>query len=84
MYHFGLTKDIINYVVDDNPLKRGLFTPGLHIPVEDPTRIYGDRPDYVFILAWNFADSIIAKHAAFLKAGGRFIVPLPYLRIVKG
>ena len=84
MYHFRLTADDINYVVDDNPLKRGLFTPGLHIPVEDPARLYEDTPDYVLILAWNFADSIIAKHAAFLKTGGRFIVPLPDLRIVKG
>ena len=84
MYHFRLTSDDINYVVDDNPLKRGLFSPGLHIPVEDPARLYEDKPDYVLILAWNFADSIIAKHAAFFKAGGRFIVPLPDLRIVKG
>ena len=82
MYHFRLTADDINYVVDDNPLKRGLFSPGLHIPVVDPARLYEDKPDYVLILAWNFADSIIAKHAAFFKAGGRFIVPLPDLRIV--
>jgi len=84
MYHFGLTAGDINYVVDDNPLKRGLFSPGLHIPVEDPAHLYEDKPDYVLILAWNFADSIIAKHAAFFKAGGRFIVPLPDLRVVKG
>jgi hypothetical protein len=84
MYHFRLTAGDIIYVIDDNPLKRGLFSPSLHIPVEVPALLYKDKPDYVLILAWNFADSIITKHAAFLKAGGRFIVPLPDLRIVKG
>lgn len=84
MYHFKLTADDINYIVDDNPLKCGLFSPGLHIPVDNPSRIYSEKPEYILILAWNFADSIIAKHAAFLEMGGRFIVPLPDLKIVKG
>lgn len=83
MYTFGLNKNDVEYIVDDNELKQGLLTPGLHIPVAKPSRIYEDMPEYVIILAWNFADSIIAQHAAYLKAGGRFIVPLPCLRIVK-
>ena len=82
MYHFGLTKELIDFIVDDNPLKQGLFSPGLHIPVEDPGLLYSEKPDYVFILAWNFAPSIMSKHAAFSRGGGRFIVPLPDLRVV--
>jgi len=83
MYHFGLTKNIIDYIVDDNPLKRGLFSPGLHVPVKDPSLIYEEKPDYVILLACNFADSIMKKHESFLKAGGRFIVPLPELKVYK-
>eukprot|EP00227_Mantoniella_beaufortii_P000724 CAMPEP_0197617512 /NCGR_PEP_ID=MMETSP1326-20131121/61074_1 /TAXON_ID=1155430 /ORGANISM="Genus nov. species nov., Strain RCC2288" /LENGTH=453 /DNA_ID=CAMNT_0043186407 /DNA_START=228 /DNA_END=1589 /DNA_ORIENTATION=- len=83
MYHFGLTADLIEYIVDDNPLKQGLYSPGLHIPVIEPTHIYEVKPDYILILAWNFAESIMRKHESFLLAGGAFIVPLPQLRIVK-
>lgn len=83
MYHFGITKDIISFIADDNPLKQGLFSPGIHIPVVDANRLYEQRPDYLVILAWNFADSIMKKHKKFLTLGGRFIVPLPELRVVK-
>ena len=83
MYHFGMTKETIDYIVDDNPLKQGLFSPGLHIPVVHPKTIYVNKPDYVLVLAWNFAESIITKHRAYIAQGGRFIVPLPELRIVK-
>jgi SAM-dependent methyltransferase len=82
MYHFGIDKEVIDYVVDDNPLKQGLFTPGLHIPVCSPTRLYEDtRPDFVLILAWNFADSIINRHSALRAGGVQFIVPLPSIEI---
>lgn len=81
MYHFGLGTDVIDYIVEDNPLKQGLFTPGLHVPVVATEKIYEDRPDYVVILAWNFAESIIKNHKEFLEQGGRFIVPLPVLSV---
>jgi len=83
MYHFGITKDTISFIIDDNPLKQGLFTPGLLIPVVDADQMYEKQPDYLIILAWNFAESIMRKHARFLLSGGRFIVPLPELRVVK-
>ena len=83
MYHFGITKDIISFIADDNALKQGLFTPGLRIPVVDANHLYVKRPDYLVILAWNFAESIMRKHESYLLSGGRFIVPLPELRVVK-
>ena len=83
MYHFGLDGTIIDYIIDDSPLKIGLYSPGLHIPVvSSANALYNEdvskRPDYVVILAWNFAESIIARHPSFK---GRFIIPLPNLRI---
>ena len=74
----------LDYIIDDSPLKQGLFSPGRFVPVidssvlNDPQR----RPDYLVILAWNFADPIIRKQEAYRQAGGKFIVPIPELRTV--
>lgn len=83
MYHFGLDAGLVEYVVDDNPLKQGLYTPGLHVPVVSADSLYRPetRPDYVVVLAWNFAGSIIDRNARFGAEGGRWIVPLPDLYI---
>ena len=80
MYHFGINAEDIDFIVDDSPLKQGLYSPGLHIPVVTSETLYERRPDYVLILAWNFASSIMDKHSAFLDGGGSFIVPLPELK----
>ena len=80
MYHFGLGANEIDFIVDDSPLKQNLYSPGAHIPVVASDALYERRPDYVLILAWNFADAIMDKHSAFLDGGGCFIVPLPELK----
>jgi SAM-dependent methyltransferase len=78
LYHFRLT-NALDFIVDDSPLKQGLFTPGSHIPVLSSQALKSRRPDYLIILAWNFADEIIARNQDYLSAGGRFIVPVPKL-----
>jgi SAM-dependent methyltransferase len=80
MHQFGLDSDTIDFIVDDSPLKQGLFTPGKHIPVLPSSAIEEKKPDYLLILAWNFADPIIEKCKSFQEAGGKFIVPLPRFR----
>jgi SAM-dependent methyltransferase len=82
MQHFRIGSDVIEFIVDDSPLKQGLFTPGLHIPVLPVSAMYERRPDYVVVLAWNFADSIVKNHRRFLETGGKFIVPLPKLEVI--
>jgi SAM-dependent methyltransferase len=81
LWNFDLTKKI-DFLVDDNPRKQGLYSPGCHIPVLPSQELYVRRPDWVVILAWNFAEPIINRHRRFLDAGGRFVVPLPEVRIV--
>ena len=81
MYHFGIGPEIIDFVVDDSPLKQGLFTPGMHIPVVASEVMYREPPDYVVVLAWNFAAPIMASHARFKELGGKFILPLPNLEV---
>ncbi|MGE3961917.1 MAG: class I SAM-dependent methyltransferase [Dehalococcoidia bacterium] len=81
MFQFGLDRDVLDYIVDDNPRKQGLFTPGLHVPIVAADRLRDDPPHYLLILAWNFAESIIEKNRAFAEQGGKFIVPLPEVRV---
>jgi len=61
-------------------LKQGLYSPGLHIPVLPSSALYEKNPDYVLILAWNFADFIMNNNLAYSKAGGKFIIPLPTIQ----
>ena len=82
MYQFDMGPDMIDFIVDDSPLKQDLFSPGMHIPVLPSEALYSKRPDAVVVLAWNFAEPIIKKHAAFVEQGGQFIVPLPSVRII--
>jgi len=77
MYHFGIGPQVIDFIVDDSPLKQGLYSPGMHIPVLPSSAIYDTKPDAVVILAWNFAEPIMRNHARYLEQGGQFIVPLP-------
>ena len=81
MYHFGIGPDIIDFIVDDSPLKQNLYAPGLHIPVLPSHAIYDQKPDAVVILAWNFAEPIMKNHAKYLEQGGKFIVPLPKVKL---
>ena len=81
MYHFGIGPDLVDFIVDDSPLKQNLFTPGYHVPVVPSAVMYEQKPDYVLILAWNFAGPIMKSHRAYTEAGGHFIVPIPKLEI---
>jgi hypothetical protein len=78
----GLGRDDIAFVVDRSPHKQGRFMPGVHIPIYAPERLLQERPDYVVLLTWNFADEILRQQAEFRAGGGRFIIPLPDVRIV--
>lgn len=81
MHHFELGPDVIDFVVDDSPLKQGLFTPGHHIPVLPVAAMYERKPDCMLLLAWNFATPILKQHQRFMDEGGRFIIPLPKLEV---
>jgi hypothetical protein len=80
--HFAIGSDLIDFVVEDNPLKHGMYLPISNLPVVPTSELYTRRPDYVLILAWNFAKSIMATHAGYAEAGGKFVVPMPEPRIV--
>ena len=73
--------DLVDKATELNALKIGRVMPGVHIPVVDE-RTLSEAPDYYLVLAWNFVDYLVEKYDAYLKQGGRFIVPIPEVRIV--
>ncbi len=78
----GIGRDLIDYVVDRNVHKQGKFMPGMHLPIHETEKLERERPDYVLMLAWNFADEIMSQQRGYREKGGRFIVPVPQVRIV--
>jgi SAM-dependent methyltransferase len=79
---FGIGADTLEFVVDRSPHKQGRLMPGVRLPISPPDRLLADRPDYVLLLTWNFADEIFKQQADFRAGGGKFIVPVPAPRIV--
>ncbi len=83
MSYCGITRDHLNYLIDDAPAKKGAFTPGNHILIKDSSILSDpkNRPDYCLLLAWSFAGEIIKRNQKYLELGGKFIVPLPKVYI---
>jgi hypothetical protein len=73
----GVRTDFIDYLVDRNPRKQGLFTPGTHIPIFAPEKIFQTKPDYVLILPWNIKEEIMEQMKRVRNWGGQFVVPIP-------
>jgi SAM-dependent methyltransferase len=78
-FHLGSSLD---YLLDDNPRKHGKHSPGFHIPCVPSSQLEERKPDGVIVFAWRYFDQIQKKHPGFKKTGGRFVIPLPELKIV--
>jgi SAM-dependent methyltransferase len=74
--------DALEFVADRSTAKQGRLTPGSHLPIVPPSELLARRPDFALLLTWNFADEILAQQQEYRTAGGRFILPVPTVRIV--
>lgn len=77
-----ITTDLLPYVVDKNPLKLGMYTPGMHIPVLPVSTLLEQQPDYLLILAWNFGEEIMRQQSEYKARGGKFIIPIPEVTVI--
>jgi SAM-dependent methyltransferase len=79
---FAIGTDLVEFVVDRNPLKQGRYMPGQHQPIRPPEALLAEMPDVVLLLAWNVEAEVVAQQQEYLRAGGRFLVPVPEPRFV--
>ena len=78
----GIGKEYIEFVVDDAPAKHGFFTPGTHVPIKPWSFIdQANPPDYAILFAWAFTEEVLKKRQDFINKGGKFIIPLPKVRV---
>ncbi len=80
--YFQIDNKILDFIVDDSSLKQKLYTPGTHIPIFSSDKLKEDKPDYLLLLAWNYADSILRKEQKLRDQGVKFIIPVPKFKII--
>lgn len=78
----GLNKKLLEYVIDDSTVKQGYYTPGEHLKIVSSTLNNRNRPDYTLLFAWSFLEEIKNRNKMYQEFGGRFIVPLPKVKII--
>ncbi|MDQ3255919.1 MAG: methyltransferase, partial [Acidobacteriota bacterium] len=70
------------FVVDRSTVKQSYYTPGTHLRIHAPEKLLDEMPDYVLLLTWNFADEILQQQGEYRRRGGRFIIPIPEVKVV--
>jgi SAM-dependent methyltransferase len=79
---FDIGSETLDFVADASPHKQGHHMPGSELPIVSPERLVSRKPEYVLLLAWNFAEEILQQQKTYRELGGRFIIPVPEPRIV--
>src|SRR6516165_274131 len=80
--YLNLGERFFEFVADANAYKQGKYMPGQRIPIRHPDQLVAHQPDYVLLLAWNFAGEVMRQQATYRERGGSFIIPVPEPYIV--
>ena len=78
----GIGAETLDFVADRSTVKQGRFTPGTHLPIYAAEKLLEVMPDYVLLLTWNFADEILEQQTEYRAKGGKFVIPIPDVRLV--
>jgi SAM-dependent methyltransferase len=79
---FGIGREVLDFVADRSTVKQGRYTPGTRLPIVAPDELTNRQPEYCLLLTWNFAEEIVRQQDAYREAGGKFIVPIPDVRVI--
>jgi dTDP-4-dehydrorhamnose reductase len=82
LHQFKLSRDIFEFIIDDNIYKQQFYSPGLHIPIRSFDILQTEKIDYIIILSWNFANELIEKLEPYRKNGTRIIIPFPEIKFI--
>ena len=80
--YFGIGSNYLSFITDRSKPKQGLYTPGTHLLVYPVEKIYEAKPDYLLVLCWNIAEEVMEQLKDYHDAGGKFIVPVPKIKII--
>ncbi len=79
---FGIGTNVLDFVADRSPHKQGKFMPGIGLPIVPAEALLERAPDYVLLLVWNFAEEVLRQQQAYRDNGGKFVLPIPELRVI--
>jgi len=71
--YYGIDSNLIEFIVEDNPLKHNKIIPGVNIPIYNIDNLIEKDIKVVIVLAWNFFDYIVDKNKSLIEKGFRFI-----------
>lgn len=80
--YYRLNISQINYMIDANTFKQGLYFSGTGMKIYNLKKLIKNEPDYIFLTAWNFKNEI-TKNLKRLKIKSKYIIPIPYAKIIK-
>ena len=80
--YYKIDVKTLDYITDTTSIKQGRYMPGVHIPIYSPDKLQTSKPDYILLLAWNYADAILEKEKELRENGVKFIIPVPTVEII--